>query len=344
MVVLFSCSEKNEIGPVYEHFPVVSSGNHGVFIINEGLFNFNLASLSFYNTDSCVISNGIFFHKNHKTLGDLAQSIFVNDSLTYIVVNNSGKIEVINTNTCKSVATIFGFQSPRYVYPISNESAVVSDLKSDYLTIISLKEHKITGEIYLGNASECVLKYGTFVFSAFWSNINFTNLKNNIINVVDCNKLEVIKNIEVGTEPNSMVIDKAYNLWVLCSGGYTNKDSAKLFKIDTELLMVDRMFTFKDFEAYPSRLSANGRGDTLYYINNGIFRMSIYDEELPENEFIKNTGISYYGLGINPENSDVYIADALTYQQEGMVFRYSSKGVLIDSFEVGVIPSAFAFK
>jgi hypothetical protein len=49
-------------------------------------------------------------------------------------------------------------------------------------------------------------------------------------------------------------------------------------------------------------------------------------------------------LTICPRTGDVYIADAIDYVQQGMVYRYSSDGVLIDSFYVGIIPGAFCWK
>ncbi len=52
----------------------------------------------------------------------------------------------------------------------------------------------------------------------------------------------------------------------------------------------------------------------------------------------------YYGLTVNPDNGEVYIADAIDYQQQGMMYRYSPQGKLIDEFYVGIIPGAFCWK
>ena len=52
----------------------------------------------------------------------------------------------------------------------------------------------------------------------------------------------------------------------------------------------------------------------------------------------------YYGLTVNPANGEVYIADAIDYQQQGMIYRYSPEGKLIDEFYVGIIPGAFCWK
>lgn len=52
----------------------------------------------------------------------------------------------------------------------------------------------------------------------------------------------------------------------------------------------------------------------------------------------------YYGLTINPVNSEVYIADAIDYVQNGVVLRYSPDGELLDEFYVGIIPGAFCWR
>ena len=49
-------------------------------------------------------------------------------------------------------------------------------------------------------------------------------------------------------------------------------------------------------------------------------------------------------VAVDPVNGDVYIADAIDYQQQGMVLRYSSDGKELDRFYVGIIPGAFCWK
>ena len=75
-----------------------------------------------------------------------------------------------------------------------------------------------------------------------------------------------------------------------------------------------------------------------------LFRSSVDATHLPTRPFLPYNGTIYYGLTIDPSSDDVYIADAIDYQQQGKIYRYSSQGKLIDEFYVGIIPGAFGWK
>lgn len=51
-----------------------------------------------------------------------------------------------------------------------------------------------------------------------------------------------------------------------------------------------------------------------------------------------------YGLTVDPDNGDVYVADAIDYQQQGIVYRYTADGDAVDEFYAGVTPGAFCWK
>jgi hypothetical protein len=51
-----------------------------------------------------------------------------------------------------------------------------------------------------------------------------------------------------------------------------------------------------------------------------------------------------YNMAIEPKTGDIYVTDAKNYMMNGTVYRYSNDGVLLSSFEAGVIPSAMLFK
>ena len=91
-------------------------------------------------------------------------------------------------------------------------------------------------------------------------------------------------------------------------------------------------------------MQINGRGDTLYWINDDIWSMSVDADRVPVRPFLDSRGTIYYGLTVDPKSDEVYIADAVDYTQQGKIYRYSARGELLDEFYVGIIPGAFCWK
>jgi len=82
--ILHSCEE--DFGEVIDND---ASGKYqnGLFIVNEGLFSQGSGSLSFYSTEFSEMENDIFYFVNERPLGDVPQSIYMHDTLGYVVVN-----------------------------------------------------------------------------------------------------------------------------------------------------------------------------------------------------------------------------------------------------------------
>ena len=348
---LGACMKDDELWD-FERLDVEKS--QGVFVVNEGNFTYGNASLSFYDLNTGELLNDVFFSSNALPLGDVALSMTIRDSLAYVVVNNSGRIYVINSSTFQYVGKITGLTSPRHMHFVNENKAYVTDLYARAITIVNPRSMEVTGVIDVSNpaggyqqhSTEQMLQHGKYVYTNCWS-------FDNQILIIDSEKDELLDSIEVLKQPNSMAMDRKHNLWVLCDGGFEGSpygsDIPGLMKIEAGSTEAVLVHSFEPGDK-PTALHINGGGDTLWFLNQNLYRLPLEGSQAQEPEmFIESpygTGFNggYYGLNIDPSTSEIYISDAVDYVQRGLVYRYAPNGLPLDTLRVGISPSAFCFK
>ncbi|HID39861.1 MAG TPA: hypothetical protein EYP36_10155 [Calditrichaeota bacterium] len=313
----------------------------GAFILNEGNFQAANGSLSFYDPKADSIQNDIFKAINLRPLGDVVQSMTIIDTLGYIVVNNSNKIEVFSLKTWKSIATINlpAGSSPRYLAEAGDGTAYVTNLYANSVTVLNLESNQIETSIDVGaNPEEIAIVNG----KAYVANSGFG--WDNTVSVIDVATRKVVKNITVGDNPRSVRVDAEEEVHVLCTGRWpawndtTDKGTdGALFVINPETDMVVDSFAIN---GHPSRLSLDGT-DTGYFISDGhVVAYSTKTNEVTDPAFI---GGFFYGLEVDPLSKDIYLLDAKDYIQSGTLLIYDAGGTLKTAHAVGIIPGSITF-
>lgn len=331
-----------------EPTPPPSTTAQGLFILNQGNFQFGNSTLTYYTPDNEVAEQEVFYRANDAKLGDLAQSMTIDDNNTgWVVVNNSNVIFAIDADTFKEKGRITsGIISPRFIHFVSPSKAYVTQLYDNRIAIVDPTKYEVTGYITIPGmdvstgSTEMMVQVGKYVYVNCWS-------YNNTIVRIDSASDTVDGSLTTGIQPKAMTLDVNNNIWCVTDGGYEGSyygyENPTLIKINTSTFTIDRTFELEK-GANIATIVTNGAKDRIYWVCNDVYTMSINDTKLPEKPIISAEGNWLNGLTVDPQRGDIYIANALDYVQPGIVLRYCSEGNLLSTIRAGVIPGAFCWK
>lgn len=343
LAVVYSCSDE-PVEIVYADL----GGKKGVFIASEGNFMYGNSSLSFYDKVNKVVYNQVFYARNRAPLGDVAQSITSDGKNLYIVINNSGKIVVTDPVTLEFKTAITGLVSPRYIHFVTPNKAYVSDLYARQITIFNPVTLEKTGFIRVsdgkfhstGHSTETFTQIGDQVFVTCWSN-------GNQLLIIDPQTDTVSDSISVPMQPKKMVADVGGKLWVYADGGIPGTSGITpkpaLVRVDPETLTMEQIFYLDSRRGFSGDLQLNPTRDTLYVMAENLYKMPVSARRFPDTAFIEAGNRLFFSLGVDPDNGDIYLSDAIDYMQSALLYRYSSGGTALDSFRIGINPGAFWF-
>lgn len=345
IAISFVSCNKNDNGTPYA--PNIKPAT-GLYVLNEGNFTYANSSLSYYDIKADTIANNVFYRVNGSPIGDVARSLTkIGDDL-YIVVNNSKYIYKVDAQTILYKAKIAGFTSPRYMLPVSDSKAYVTDIVSPgfwSMDLATYEKHLVS----TGKTTECMVKVGNEVFMSNWSK-SYVDFENNTVQVIDCDSDELIAEIEVAKEPKAMVLDKHNKIWVICNGGWDPSETQEpaLICIDPATRQVVKRFDFTPGADSPDGLAIDGAGENIFFMNGtfgglNLYKMSVDATQLPDSAYIASAGRSFYGLTVDPVRGDIYLTDTKNYVQNGDLLRYSSDGTMLSTHELGIIPSYMLF-
>ena len=310
----------------------VSINVNGLVLIgNEGNFQSGNSSLSSYNKNSGETSSNIYQNINQSLLGDVLHSISHIDHQLFLVVNNSGKIVVINDETFKYEYQIDNLISPRKIIKVNNSKYYITDLYSNSIYIYNAYL-KTTSEISVNGWCEDILMQNGKVYVC--------NVANNLIYVINSNDDIILDSIIVGQNPVTIKEDIKGDLWVLCQGSVSDNEDPSISIIGTQSLEIIKSFNLENNQSYPS--SMNLFKNEVFFINKHIYKIPSIEDTVQEIIW-ENIGNTFYNLSIDPYNKDLYVTDAKDYVQNGSLLIIDSIGNFKNEVITGLIPKSIVF-
>jgi YVTN family beta-propeller protein len=324
---------------------------NGVFITNEGSFGGNNGSVSFYSyvedsangTKADTVYNDIFYKVNKRNLGDVVQSITVIDSLAFIVVNNSNKIEVVTSDYFKEVRVIEGINQPRYLVANGNKAYISAWGDGGVVYVVDLTSFSVISTIKAGNGPEKMLIDGNKLYVA-----NGGGLANDsTISIIDLETDQKVDSIIVGGNPKAIVKDKDGYKWILCYG-IVNYDPVNYSIIRETPSVLTKLNNNDEVIAtliiseteHPWAFDINQAGDKLYfgggYSYQGIKSFSVSASEGNYDEVVSDIAYSFM---IEPNTGEIFVYLTPSFTENGTLKRFSNEGTFINSYTLGIGPN-----
>lgn len=336
-VIFFSTSCTKDEDPA-----VKGAFSNGIFIVNEGPFQTGTGTITYFNPDSNLVKQDIFEMVNGRPLGNIAQSMTVFNGKGYIVINNAGKVEVVDIATFKSEATITNLVNPSQFLAVDATKAYVSDWVKN-VAVVDLITNEVSKTITAGTGPDAMIKSGNYVYVANTGGFGIDST----VTVIDFVTDKVVKTIKVGDSPSAMVADGKGNIWVLCKGkGFSGWEQpgdtpGRIIRINPTSLKVDFEYGFAATGDHPEKLVINKQKSMLYFLfNSGIYRLNIASPVAPE----KLVSRYFYSLDYENKTGYLYASDPKNFVSNGIVLRIKADdGSVVDSIKSGITPRAFAF-
>ena len=315
----------------------------GLYILNEGLFQMNNSTLSYYNFSTGEFTENIFLDVNHRGLGDVGNDMQKYGSKLYIVVNNSNIVEVVDAKSVKSLKTInLRGKQPRYITFLGSK-AYISCFDGDVVRI-DTANLEVEATLHTGPNPDGICTCNGKIYVSNSGGLQNPNY-GNTVSVIDPVSFTVTKDIEVVINPTRI---KAYNdryVFVVSNGNYGSIPYS-FQKIDSQ---TDEVVKTYDLEVVNFDIHQN-----LAYIYTYSFStmtsawikvLDLETDEVVKEQFITDgTQLKTpYCIKVNPLNSDVYITDAGTFTTNGDVYCFDKNGKKKFSFEAGLNPSSMVF-
>lgn len=323
----------------------VPAGLEGIFVLNNGNWGANDASLSIYDPVTKSVTGGVFFSVNGRHLGDLGQDIAVLGDDIYIAVNNSQVIFV--TDRALKIrkvieATEGGVRLSPRTFAVA-EGKVYVTYYEGWLGEIDPATYSVRttavgpnpdgvayagGKLYVANSGGMLPEFG------------------NTVSVVDAVSFREVSTIEVSRNPSSVVADGSGKYVYVSSFGNFADIKPGLQVIETssstvsavDYADVKNIVMGKDDEL----IVVTGVNDENWNIAGTLWRHDAGSNR-KAGKFTGSVISPYYSISADPETGYVFVGTS-DYQTNGDVYWLDAGGRLLDKFDAcGLNPQKALF-
>lgn len=347
-----------------------------LFVLNEGGMGSNNATLDFLDLRTGKYVRDAYGKMNPEIplgLGDVGNDIAVAAGKLWIVVNNSGIVEVVDPENERHIATV-AIPTPRniafddtYAY-VSSWAGAYAAYGADYsvdpgasrnpkgqVYRIRLKDYSLDGSVEVGYQPEGLAVSGGKLYVAnsggIASQLPPDYSYDNTVSVIDLASFTVVKAIEVAPNLKAVFASPDGSLFVTTMGNYYDVHSG-LYRIKEDAFL-GRVEEGGDIGCNVSVATMDADGFFWALGNDTEFDWSAaHTWYLWSSNALSSPAVGYYPdftfsgsvpYGLFVDGSDVYVADAGDYYNPGTLSLYQSGSYQKQwTVTAGVCPGHFA--
>ncbi len=326
-----------------------AKSNNVAYVLNEGSFHGNNASLSSIDFTDSTNYYFQFAAANGRGLGDTGQDAIRYGEKIYIAVYGSNTIEVVDGSSLKSIKTIQTEAgkpgSPRSL--AADKGKVYVSLYDGYVAKIDTAKLAIEDSVYVGpNPEEITIANGN-LYVAVSDGMNYAaNYENGkYVAKVNLDSFKVASKIDVIINPTKITSDKDGNVFVISMGDYAtvmstvqmiNKDDSVSVVGNATLMACHENTLYTVYAQYGAPSINFVSYNTTTCVKESDAFISGSEDELPANPV---------SISVNPKNGNIMIGSYLTasdYSSNGYVFEYTS-GAFKARYNAGVGPRKIVY-
>lgn len=311
----------------------------GVLVLNEGLFQQNNSTLSFYNESTNSVSQQIYNTINGVGLGDTGNDMIQYGSKIYILVNVSGTIEVIDAKSFEHQTRVDVKENGSSVQPRSMISAngfIYFTNFNGEVWQMDTTNYQIENKIQVGRNPEGLDVLNDKIFVANSGGLDAPNY-DSTLSVIDINTHTVEQTIDIEINPSKVVAFNDY-IYIISRGNYTDI-APSLCKINASSLIHESTYFINpiDIAKYNNELYVAYRQTSNGPVQIGIINPATGGFSTPI--LISDVGTTtFYGIDMD-SNGNIYVKDANGYVNSGSVRIFDNNGTFIQEFTVGLNPN-----
>ena len=326
---LAACKEKKD-GPAAAK--VTIEQGKMVLICHEGNFRMGNAAAGLLNLGTGQWDENAFKTFTGRALGDVCQSATLWNGAWWIVVNNSGKIEILKKENFAPVKTIEGITSPRFLLPVSETKGYLTDLYANKLWIVDGQAMAIAGSVAFPGWGEELLQAGGKVWVV-------NRRKNKLFGL---NPVSDTWQDSVAFPGNLSSIAPASQgrIWVGFEGNTGSAAGISLFNPNT---LSKENTWLSNQTTMPFAFQSSASGDSLFFIQNQVMMLKTEDSGWPVADVLEGKTGNFYGLGYDGRRRQLWASDARDYQQKSKVYKKDLLSGTIQEQAGGIISSRFYF-